>query len=64
MFIPLELMAIGVLFVAAFDAVRLVGVSSTASENIEHRQLAAIELNNHAPPIAPTCVSRARLNGH
>jgi hypothetical protein len=48
MLIPLALMAIGVLFVAAFGAMRLVGISATASEIIEHRQLAAIELNHAA----------------
>ena len=46
--IPLVLMAIGVLAVAGFGAARLNGVSSTASDIIERRDLAAVELNGAA----------------
>ena len=42
--IPLALMAMGVLAVAGFGATRLMRVSSTASEIIERRDVAAVEL--------------------
>ena len=46
--IPLVLMAIGVLAVAGFGAVRLNAVSSTASDIIERRDQAVVELNSAA----------------
>jgi len=46
--IPLALMAVVTLAVAAFGAIRLVGVSSTASDIIERRDLAAVELTRAA----------------
>jgi methyl-accepting chemotaxis protein len=50
--IPLALMAAGVLAVAAFGTIRLIGVSSTASDIIERRDLAAVELNQAAQRMA------------
>ena len=46
--IPLVLMAIGVLAVAGFGAARLNALSSTASDIIERRDQAVIELNSAA----------------
>jgi len=46
--IPLVLMAIGVLAVAGFGAVRLIAVSSAASDIIERRNVAAVEINSAA----------------
>jgi methyl-accepting chemotaxis protein len=56
--IPLALMAAGALAVAAFGATRLVSVSSTASEIIERRDLAAMELAqaSHLMSAAPHAV--------
>jgi methyl-accepting chemotaxis protein len=56
--IPLALMAAGVLAVAAFGATRLARVSSTASEIIERRDLAAMELAqaSHLMTAAPHAV--------
>ena len=50
--IPLALMAAGVLAVAAFSAIRLMALSSTASEIIERRDVAAVELNQAAQKMA------------
>lgn len=50
--IPLALMAAGVLAVAACGTIRLIGVSSTASDIIERRDLAAVELNQAAQRMA------------
>jgi len=46
--IPLTLMAAVVIAMVAFDATRLVGVSATASDIIEKRDLAAVELTRAA----------------
>ena len=46
--IPLVLMAIGVLAVAGLGAMRLNAVSSTASDIIERRDQAVVELNSAA----------------
>ena len=56
--IPLALMAVGVLAVAGFGATRLMRVSSMASEIIERRDLAAVELTraSHLMAAAPHAV--------
>ena len=46
--IPLVLMALGVLAVAALGAVRLIAVSSAASDIIERRNVAAVEIDSAA----------------